>query len=76
MHRKKHECAATHCKILIPMDRLMCKQHWIMVPPSIKSQIQRTYWHLSDGSSRARKTYLEARRSAIEKVRELESMTG
>lgn len=38
-----HTCHAVACERYVPPQMLMCRQHWFMVPPKLRSRVWATY---------------------------------
>ncbi len=65
----KHKCAARGCQVRVPASRLMCLDHWRMVP----ADIQRRIWaHYRPGQEKGAVTtsdpYITAMWDAIRAV--------
>lgn len=43
MGERKHTCHARRCTVAVPPTMLMCRKHWFMVPPAIRSRVWRHY---------------------------------
>jgi hypothetical protein len=68
---RKKACFAAGCKRMVPSRRLMCKEHWLLVPHSMRVEIYAglDLWQ----SGRSPKTYLEAIQRARAFVAEAEA---
>lgn len=38
-----HTCHAVECEISVAPEMLMCRRHWFMVPPRLRSRVWATY---------------------------------
>lgn len=38
-----HKCTVDECPATIPLDRLMCRKHWFMLPPVMQARIYRAW---------------------------------
>jgi hypothetical protein len=57
-----HLCAVTTCDIRVSSSMLMCKGHWFMVPPPVRSAVLK-HWRAKDMTA-----YRAARQQAIDCV--------
>lgn len=68
-----HLCPIKGCGTHIGDDKLMCADHWRLVPASMQAQVNK-YWRAMTTRTTpelrlsARKLYLEARNSALTSV--------
>ena len=38
-----HRCAVTACETVVDVNWLMCSQHWLMVPRSVRRRVHRNH---------------------------------
>ena len=69
-----HTCHATGCKVNVPPEMFMCKNHWFSLPKQYRDEIWRTYrkgqcddWQISS-------EYADAARAAIKYVADKEGV--
>jgi hypothetical protein len=67
-----HRCHAIKCTVEVPLKLLMCKKHWAMVPPQLKADIWTHYRPGQERDKRPSVEYLQAMRSAIRAVLDVE----
>jgi hypothetical protein len=60
-----HQCPAAPCKRNLPDHLLMCKPHWYMVPPPLRSDVWDAY---AGGAGVGTTELLLAQAAAIEAV--------
>jgi hypothetical protein len=70
----EHFCHAKDCKIVVPPKRLMCKRHWFMVPPDLRTEVWREYRPGQEADKEPTAAYLEAARKAIVAVQATEEI--
>ena len=63
-----HTCHAANCNKQIPPNMFMCREHWRMVPPLLKSEIWRTYRPGQEIDKTPSPEYLDAAKKAIAAV--------
>lgn len=71
-----HRCAAVDCTREVPLDRLMCGGHWILVP----HEICVAYWAayrpgFETGRASLTPEYTKAHRDAVAAVARIEGKT-
>lgn len=67
-----HHCHAIGCSRNVPPEMLMCRQHWFMVPKSLRDRVWTTYKTGQCDSLDPSNAYCEAARSAVIAVAEKE----
>jgi hypothetical protein len=72
----RHTCHAIGCENLVQPRKLMCLQHWRMVPPDIQELVMKSYRSGQCDDKRPSLEWLKAARAAINHVRHLEHPTG
>lgn len=62
-----HDCAAPHCDIEIPLERLMCQGHWFALPAHIRRRVigRWTAWQRDEGDAEKFMAYERVRSEAI-----------
>ena len=63
-----HHCHAIGCRTPIEPWRLMCRQHWAKVPPTLQTAVWASYRPGQEEDKRPSAEYLEAARLAIAAV--------
>lgn len=66
------DCCAENCTRQVSPERLMCAQHWRLVPPALKALVMHTYRPGQVKDKNPSPDYLEAARRAIAAVAEAE----
>lgn len=66
----RHACAIPSCCKQIPTSMLMCRAHWFMVPPAIRTAVNDTWSLAPDMRALENPEYMAARQSAIDAVQE------
>ena len=64
----KHTCHATFCKTNVPPKMFMCKKHWYMVPPRLRSAIWAAYVPGQEIRKDPTREYLDVAQEAIAAV--------
>lgn len=67
-----HVCHAVGCSARVPPTKLMCLEHWRMVPKSIQMSVNRGYRPGQCADKTPSREWLKAARSAINWVRNAE----
>ena len=62
-----HECPATGCTREVSIDMLMCRSHWYMVPPALRSAVWNAW---DDGAGTGTTQHGAAIRAAFRSVNE------
>lgn len=60
-----HECPAGPCALQVDWDKLMCPDHWRMVPPQLRTAVLTTWRY---GAGAGTPAYLDAREAAVDAV--------
>lgn len=72
MKPRTHTCAATACQRLIPVNLLMCMDHWRRVPAPLQREVWRTFRRQDQVPApeflAARRDYLAAVQAAVDAV--------
>lgn len=58
-----HKCPVPTCDVAVPRSRLMCKQHWNLVPRDVQREIHAGYRAMNAGKSCRR--WIEAKDMAL-----------
>lgn len=69
-----HKCHVYGCKINCNPKKLMCKEHWSMVPARLKMEILKHYRAGQCEDKRPSKEWLTAARQAINHVQKIEDL--
>ncbi len=67
-----HTCHAKGCRTHVRPALLMCRRHWAMVPPALRTAIWATYRPGQERDKQPSREYLAAARDAINAVAERE----
>lgn len=70
-----HLCHARACSVQVPPERLMCLQHWRMVPPSVQGRVWQTYRPGQCDDKRPSESWHQAADEAIRLVWEREAVS-
>jgi hypothetical protein len=68
----QHVCHAVGCHVPVARSRLMCIEHWFMVPTAMRKRIWVTFVPGQEVSRKPSREYVEAARDAINYVARLE----
>ncbi len=68
-----HTCHAEGCRRRVPPRLLMCKKHWLMVPPKLRQDVWGTYVSGQEDRMDPSREYLDAAMAAINAVKEKEN---
>jgi len=60
-----HTCHAVDCERSVPPQMLMCKRHWFMVPPVIRSRVWATYQDGQCDTFNPTSAYCQAAKAAV-----------
>lgn len=63
-----HSCHAKGCHTSVPPAMFMCRRHWFMVPPALRSRIWQMYEPGQEQSKDASDDYLRVASEAIAAV--------
>ena len=61
-----HRCPIGDCAAQVPCERLMCPQHWLLVPPKLQDALRRAW---RDGEGAGTRAHRAAVRACIQAVR-------
>lgn len=67
-----HTCHAVACERSVPPQMLMCRQHWFMVPPKLRSRVWATYQDGQCDTFDPTSAYCQAAKAAVIAVAEKE----
>lgn len=71
---KEHKCHATNCEVKTHPSKLMCPQHWAMVPRDLQREVLKHFQSdQCEGLVRPSKFWLQAARAAINSVQDKET---
>lgn len=67
-----HTCHAIECEIPVAPKLLMCRKHWFMVPPKLRSRVWATYQDGQCDTFDPTSAYCQAAKTAVIAVAEKE----
>lgn len=69
---EQHLCHAVGCNVRVMPSRLMCPQHWFMLPADVRKRVWQTYIPGQEITKNPTEAYLTVARTAINYVAALE----